>query len=428
MPKRNPASPNLSLCSGRPRHWENARGELLIVGASARAAAQSAVAAGYNVTTIDLFSDADLCEIAESHIAHQWPEDVPRLAESIAPRDWMYTGGLENYPHIITLVNRHHNLLGCSAERISEIRDPVMLWQELSGAGFRMPATWNQLPPTYCDETWLRKPRRSAGGLGIRRIAPQQEAHAYTERENGGRPARDHASEFVFQREVWGDTFGAVFLAGDRKAKLCGITRQLSGTPHGAPGEFQYCGSIGPVSVSGKVTGELKRLADFLVDRFALRGLFGLDFIIAEDSPWLIEVNPRYPASAEVLERCSCASVVHEHCVACCSDSRLRGDLISTDTTSITPTSKRLTVGKLVLYACKELRITRTFSEKLLASAGRDQDVADIPRAGSVIEQGQPILTAFANGTCVSSCHESLQTRKHRLQQELRAAQLIRRD
>src|ERR1700741_2296856 len=33
-----------------------------------------------------------------------------------------------------------------------------------------------------------------------------------------------------------------------------------------------------------------------------VRGLFGIDFILNSDIPWLVEVNPRYTASMEVIE------------------------------------------------------------------------------------------------------------------------------
>ena len=33
-----------------------------------------------------------------------------------------------------------------------------------------------------------------------------------------------------------------------------------------------------------------------------LRGVFGVDFILHDGSPCVVEVNPRYPASVEVLE------------------------------------------------------------------------------------------------------------------------------
>ena len=45
------------------------------------------------------------------------------------------------------------------------------------------------------------------------------------------------------------------------------------------------------------------QLGQRLVGDFELEGVFGVDLRWDGDSWWLLEVNPRYPAGAEVLER-----------------------------------------------------------------------------------------------------------------------------
>ncbi|NOX53525.1 MAG: hypothetical protein GXP27_03640, partial [Planctomycetes bacterium] len=74
---------------------------LLIVGASPRAAAQSARRAGLQPVCIASFEDEDLAATART-VA--WPRNLKeliRLAESLPPGPWMYTGALENRPGLI---------------------------------------------------------------------------------------------------------------------------------------------------------------------------------------------------------------------------------------------------------------------------------------------------------------------------------------
>ena len=72
--------------------------DVLILGASARAAIHSARRAGLTPHAADLFSDRDAtayatvrrCDLAD------YPDGLERLADTFPPMPWLYTGGLEN--------------------------------------------------------------------------------------------------------------------------------------------------------------------------------------------------------------------------------------------------------------------------------------------------------------------------------------------
>ncbi len=67
---------------------------VIIVGASVRAAAQSAVRAGYQVLAADLFRDSDLRKCAESIRVQDYPNGLLDVLSEWPPSDWLYTGGL----------------------------------------------------------------------------------------------------------------------------------------------------------------------------------------------------------------------------------------------------------------------------------------------------------------------------------------------
>src|SRR6516165_6344986 len=90
---------------------------LILTGASVRAAAFSALRAGLRPWCVDLFADADLqgCCPAQAIPAARYPEGlVDRLAAGPAG-PWMYTGALENWPGLVGEISRRRRLWGNDA-------------------------------------------------------------------------------------------------------------------------------------------------------------------------------------------------------------------------------------------------------------------------------------------------------------------------
>ena len=145
-----------------------------------------------------------------------------------------------------------------------------------------------------------------------------------------GRTAR---SSRYFQEQIEGLPASAVYI-GTRDGAIClGVTRQLLGLSwcgaDRATDRFRYCGSIGPLKVSPSLARQFEELGTAIARSFALIGLFGVDAIIRDDEIWTIEMNPRYTASIEILERASAmrrcdlahASLLRVLCVLCVSKS-----------------------------------------------------------------------------------------------------------
>jgi predicted ATP-grasp superfamily ATP-dependent carboligase len=133
-----------------------------------------------------------------------------------------------------------------------------------------------------------------------------------------------------------------------------------------------------------------RRLAAAIANSFEVRGLNGIDFIAAGGVPCPIEVNPRYSASMELMERHRALSIFEVHERAC------RGAL---------PPSVELAggvQGKAVVFARRDvvMRDTREWLE--------DTSVADIPQPGERILRGRPICTVFASGPDSDSCYANL--------------------
>ena len=124
-----------------------------------------------------------------------------------------------------------------------------------------------------------------------------------------------------------------------------------------------------------------------LTESFGLVGLNGIDFIVQNSIPFLLEVNPRPPASFELFERLRGVNAFQLHVQAC--QNQLSGSLpgIPID----------LAWGKGILYAHEGLQIGNTHS-------WAKQDISDIPHPGEQIMARAPVCSIFAKGRDASEC------------------------
>src|SRR5690606_11190533 len=99
---------------------------------------------------------------------------------------------------------------------------------------------------------------------------------------------------------------------------------------------------------------------------------------------WPVEINPRYTASMEVLERAHDQSIVAQHIAACRDQTLPRA-----------PGDPSRTAGKAILYARHELTITAEMSQTIdrLNTAHDTPALADLPATDSRIQPHWPILT-----------------------------------
>src|SRR5262249_14393279 len=141
---------------------------VLIVGASTRAAAQSAVRAGLRPICADFFADLDLRACAQVlEVAHS-PQDLVAVAAMAPGCPWMYTGGLENHPDVVAAISESRVLLGNGSEVLVRIRDPWQLDERLAVAGQPRLRVWpRDAAPPARDGRWMLKPLRGAAGRGI---------------------------------------------------------------------------------------------------------------------------------------------------------------------------------------------------------------------------------------------------------------------
>ncbi|HEY4260831.1 MAG TPA: ATP-grasp domain-containing protein, partial [Schlesneria sp.] len=196
---------------------------------------------------------------------------------------------------------------------------------------------------------------------------------------------------------IHGVTHSAAFHSDDGVVEFLGVTQQVENAElSNAPHPFVYCGSIGPLQ-DARVEGFrhlLTAVAKLLVSKCHLRGIFGIDFIPdSNGTPWILEVNPRYTASVEIIE-------------LACQQSFLAGFQGSKGQkrTSLAPSF----LAKQILYAENSL-IAPAFD----VSAGPQWEwilptIADVPVPGTHIDATWPICSVMATGATHEACLQSL--------------------
>jgi predicted ATP-grasp superfamily ATP-dependent carboligase len=364
-----------------------------MVGASVRAAAFSALRAGYRPWCADLFRDADLAGRCPAfRIPGRYPAGLLSLLEQAPQAPVVYTGALENHPAVIRELARQRPLLGTGPEVLARVRDPLFLAECARRAGLSAPALRAGMDEETTGEEqrrWLVKPLLGAGGLGIR-----------FDEAGAARPGRAHYR----QEFIPGSPVGALYLGTGRDAVFLGLNRQLVGeTWCGAIG-FRYCGGIGPLTVEEPLAGDLTRLGQELCRESELRGLFGVDGILQGQRFWPVEINPRYTASVEILEYATGWPALAAHGRVFAGGAPLRDPIF--------PYPQRLpragVVGKAILYASRDGSFPA--EGPWLATLRRPRPIeelpefADIPAPGEPLLAGHPVLTVLARAGTEGDC------------------------
>jgi predicted ATP-grasp superfamily ATP-dependent carboligase len=400
---------------------ETARGpqpSVLIVGASTRAAAQSAIRAGLVPICADLFADLDLRACAQVLDVPDYPQGLAAAAARVTDCPWMYTGGIENHPDVIAWISETRRLWGNGPEVVRRVRDPWLVGEMLAQAGLPALHVWpRESPAPAADGTWMLRPLRGSAGRGIRLW------------ESDARECATLREAHYFQQRIGGESVSALFLSAPEQTHLLAVTRQLIGLKEVNAPPFAWCGTITPIDLPERIVAGMRRTGEVVAAQAGLRGLFGCDFLVEGGQAWLTEVNPRYPASTELVEYVFQAPLLDWHRRV------FDGQFVvppSGGFRNAPPeggTTNAQVFGKIILYADRDMvatDVTRFVSRPLpwLTSAAHHDDplpsIADIPVPGQAIGRGEPICTLFADASSEEECLVELIRRAERLERTLR--------
>jgi predicted ATP-grasp superfamily ATP-dependent carboligase len=356
-----------------------AQRSLIIAAASARSLAQSAVAAGFRVFCVDCFGDEDLRELLEqsagTYLGRAADLDTwPQLLDSVPPEiPLLWAGGLENHLAALSEVARSRPLLGLPLNIVRALRQPeqlATLFDAARSLRVQFPETRLQEPPA--TGRWLWKPAGTSGGLGVQRLTDDLRLQL------ADASSRTAGS---FQKEVDGLPCSVVVAADGHAARIIGLSLQFSGWPELNAAGFRFCGNIGPLEMPPRLVATLGDAVQRLLESSQIpRGIFGLDFLLTTQLCWLLEINPRIPASHWIYETPGEWNAV--------------SFLAQEQPLTAEMHGQRRLRTQLIVWARRQLRFPQA-ADVLLPSSGVLR-FADRPAPNTIVPAGTPICSVLA--------------------------------
>lgn len=306
--------------------------DLLILGASCRAAAQCAHRKGFCVVAADQFHDRDLLACATPISLDRLFEPSHAYRDRLAGATALLCGGAENHPEWIEWLEHASIPCGLTSKSLGLLRSVSnwRAWAEDAGMNFPETLHPHEVP---CGDViageWLIKSESSAGGLGV----------------DDWPDSAPIASGYV-QRKVTGDQIGVSFLSDGESSEVIGGSFGIPSAFVRGPLPYIYRGSIGPVPLSREEVRSLIGFADHVRMATGIRGVWQADFIRNSAGWWLLEINPRWSSSMELLEAAMALDLITMHVQA------VRGDRVSLRDTGAgcleSPSRQPLWLGKAI--------------------------------------------------------------------------------
>jgi methenyltetrahydromethanopterin cyclohydrolase len=333
---------------------------------------QAAQQAGFKPLAIDLWGDQDTQGCAEDF--HQ----IPSLAEEhlLPAIDYfvsrypvtcvVYGSGFERHPDSLMWMSDRLTLLGNRPEVFAGLQDKPAFFSLLKALQIPYPEVSFYLPDQ--DTGWLVKPLQGQGGVGIRRYS---------------RGETDEPSVY-WQKYQEGIPHSVLFLADGNRSQIIGFNRQWT-VPLNGRDEFIFSGIINSTELLLEQKTQLIGWVDKLVPELSLKGLNSLDFIQFGQTSYVLEINPRPPASMQLYG----ADLFVRHVKAC------QGQLLDYEREQVG------FAGYQVAYAQQDTEIPGGFEWP-------EGTTMDIPLADTIISTGQPICSMIAHAKAPQEVLEQL--------------------
>lgn len=342
--------------------------------------AEAAARSGYRPLVIDLFGDVDMQRYAE---ASERVETLSKAALEVAVHDLqsryrlrnvVFGSGLEQHLDSLEWLERSFGLLGNSADTLRRLQDKRHFFEVLDRFSIAYPAV-SFAPPADVSEAWLIKPEVGEGGVGVCRYAVDYQTPGC-----------------YWQRYIDGVPGSVLFLANRSHALAVGFNTQWTEQVD-ERNEFLFGGIANKNPLSPKQTSTVCRWISVLTREYALRGLNSLDFIVAGERVYVLEINARPPASMQLY----CFDLFEAHVK---NSLKLTADRVGA--------AHRIDAYQII-YADRNLIVPELFVWP--------ENCRDLPIPGSIIRKGQPICSIIARDKslrCVRACLD--ESRKHLIQ------------
>ena len=370
---------------------------ILVIGFDTRNIVCSARRAGYKVCSIDAFRDLDLqeCAYASSLLECRTAQELREL-ETSKIKAQTDAFGIEFDAIVLGsgMEMLDYNCFSCtvlasSPDNVRKASNKKYLSKRLEALGISHPNCYSPDEIEAIEYPVIVKPVSGGGGIFNRIARNKQELMSVLEdffRLDQNRLGKDFVEELVVIQDFLEGTPSSVSLLSTKNEALSvAVNEQLIGIPWLSRLPFAYCGNITPFR--NKQADEMEALAEEIVLDFKLLGSNGVDFLVTENGPIVLEINPRFQGSLDTVEKAMNINLFEAH--AGCFRDKL-------------PSKPKANcfAARGIIYSDRELFIDEKLMDVILREKG-----ADIPSKGMKIEPDWPLTSLFS---CTSTREDAL--------------------
>ena len=261
----------------------------------------------------------------------------------------IYGSGFEYFNDSLHYLASCLPLVGNSPATFAKLQDKALFFESLKKHNIPFPITVFSAPTSI--QNWLIKPMKGLGGVGISPLSPTSTPQ----------------TSVYFQQFQAGTSGSVLFLSDGKDIDIIGFNTQFS------QNNFLFSSVINASSLTRLQRDVLSDWIYQLSRFFLLKGLHSLDFIVNENALFVLEMNARPPASAQLYD----ANLITRHIESSFQHVRRM------------PFSQSLVSGYQIIYAKRDTCIP---SHYLWPSY-----CADLPQQNAIIRQNSPICSIIAH-------------------------------
>lgn len=364
--------------------------KVLVIGFNTRHIACSARRAGHTVYSLGRFDDIDLGDCSDISVTHDMPDvhnldlsgAVPHI-KTLLPADAVVLGpGFEHQlDWIDSITGGSVPILNNQPQIFLQTSDKLTLSGKLKIMGIPHPYT-QSLDSLDVPDDWkggfpaLMKPRFGAGGVENKLIGNDGELAGVLELPDSQK------KQYLLQEYITGPVVSVSLVSTGKQAADVAVNENLVGIHEFTDMPFAYCGNITPYN--SKYHQWMCDIAVELALELELVGSNGVDFIITDKGPVVLEVNPRIQGSIDTVEKSTGINIFEAHY------NSFRGILPK-------PAQYRCYSIRTVFYAPYRFTVNNKIYEYLRQCLELGK-AADVPSKGTLCEKDEPVVSFILSG------------------------------
>ena len=344
--------------------------KILVVGINTRPVANSAKRLGFKVYSVSYYNPVDLnADVKEYFINDRYHG---HFSENYDNRKLIECAEkyIDEVDHIFICSGvfecensktPNWDVAGNPPKKIKKLSNKYYVIKKLENLGCPVPTTYIAYNPhqleKYLEEYGkvVVKPIYGHGGRGVLTISLNMSNNKYYSL------LKNLKYPCIVQEYIHSESFSVAYIGRE----LITFNKQI------VEGN-SYSGCITPYNLEKLLDVKYTTtLFNDIVDFFDLEGMNGIDFMIKDGLPVVMEINPRIPGTFETVELALQCNLV-----------RRIIDSVEGRSLDIKPVRQYI---KKILFA----------NSRVISHIRKRENIADIPRYGAVIEKGEPLITVI---------------------------------